>query len=68
MMEEDRILFDAADVNKDGKLDAVEFLSFSHPEEDPKMVAPGNCEYSLMCNLCSTFATQRPFFVKLRLT
>ena len=41
MMEEDKILFDAADVNGDGKLDAVEFLSFSHPEEDPKMVAPG---------------------------
>ena len=41
MMEEDKILFDAADVNGDGKLDVVEFLSFSHPEEDPKMIGPG---------------------------
>jgi hypothetical protein len=45
MMEEDKILFDAADVNGDGKLDVVEFLSFSHPEEDPKMVAPGNRKF-----------------------
>jgi hypothetical protein len=41
MIEEDKILFYAADVNGDGKLDPVEFLSFSHPEEDPKMTAPG---------------------------
>jgi hypothetical protein len=42
MLEEDKILFHAADVNGDGKLDAKEFLSFSHPEEDPKMLAPGS--------------------------
>ena len=41
MLEEDKILFHAADVNGDGKLDAKEFLSFSHPEEDPKMLVPG---------------------------
>jgi len=37
LMEEDKILFDAADLNKDGKLDKTEFLAFSHPEEDEKM-------------------------------
>jgi Ca2+-binding EF-hand superfamily protein len=37
LMEEDRILFDAADINKDEKLDKAEFLAFSHPEEDDKM-------------------------------
>jgi hypothetical protein len=45
MIEEDKILFDAADVDGDGKLNSVEFLSFSHPEEDPKMVAPGKQSY-----------------------
>jgi hypothetical protein len=42
MYEEDKILFDAADVNHDGRLDSKEFLSFSHPEEDPKMIPPGD--------------------------
>jgi len=37
LMEEDRILFDAADLDKDGKLDKTEFLAFSHPEEDDSM-------------------------------
>ena len=37
-MEEDRQLFNAADVNADGRLDPEEFLGFSHPEEDPKML------------------------------
>merc|ERR1712203_26441 len=36
-MEEDRFLFMAADVSGDGSLDVKEFLSFSHPEEDPAM-------------------------------
>ncbi|TRY74789.1 hypothetical protein TCAL_00653 [Tigriopus californicus] len=37
MMEEDRILFQAADKNGDNKLTPPEFLSFSHPEDDPSM-------------------------------
>lgn len=37
MMEEDRILFQAADKNADNQLTAKEFLSFSHPEDDPSM-------------------------------
>ena len=37
LMEEDRYLFLAADVNGDDKLNAKEFLSFSHPEEDQSM-------------------------------
>ena len=37
LMEEDKMLFDAADINSDGNLDKAEFLSFSHPEEDPTM-------------------------------
>ena len=32
-----RFLFMAADVSGDGSLDVKEFLSFSHPEEDPAM-------------------------------
>lgn len=37
LMEEDRFLFMAADVSGDMKLTVKEFLSFSHPEEDPAM-------------------------------
>lgn len=37
LMEEDRFLFLAADTNGDGVLDKVEFLAFSHPEEDEHM-------------------------------
>ena len=37
-MSEDRNLFKSADKNKDGKLQRSEFLSFSHPEEDPEMI------------------------------
>lgn len=37
LMEEDKMLFDAADANKDQKLDKDEFLAFTHPEEDPNM-------------------------------
>ena len=40
MMEEDKILFEAADKNQDGKLDKTEFLSFTHPEEDAEMIRP----------------------------
>lgn len=38
MLADDKMLFAAADANKDGYLDAVEFVSFTHPEEDPKML------------------------------
>lgn len=38
MLQEDKIIFNAADENLDGKLDITEFLSFSHPEEVPKML------------------------------
>ena len=37
IIEEDRILFFAADRNGDAALDMEEFLSFSHPEGDPEM-------------------------------
>ena len=37
LMEEDKILFQAADMNQDGKLDNKEYLAFTHPEEDPGM-------------------------------
>ena len=37
LMEEDKILFQAADMNQDGKLDNKEYLAFTHPEEDPSM-------------------------------
>jgi len=37
LMEEDRILFHAADMNRDGRLDTKEYLAFTHPEEDPSM-------------------------------
>ena len=32
-----RVLFMAADISGDGSLDVKEFLSYSHPEEDPAM-------------------------------
>lgn len=38
MLADDKALFTAADTNGDGYLDAVEFISFTHPEEDPKML------------------------------
>lgn len=31
-------MFEAADKNKDYKLDPVEFVAFSHPEEHPEML------------------------------
>jgi len=38
MIAEDKQLFAKADKDGDGKLNEEEFLSFSHPEEDPAMV------------------------------
>jgi len=37
MLEDDKLLFGAADKDSDGKLSKTEFLSFSHPEEDQGM-------------------------------
>ena len=37
MLEEDKMLFNAADKNKDGWLNKDEFVSFSHPEDDEEM-------------------------------
>ena len=37
MMAEDKYLFNGADRNGDGQLDKVEYLAFTHPEEDPAM-------------------------------
>lgn len=38
LLREDRQLFNAADKNIDGRLDDIEFLAFSHPEESPYML------------------------------
>ncbi|XP_014287225.1 reticulocalbin-2 [Halyomorpha halys] len=38
MLKQDKVMFEAADVNKDGFLDKKEFISFSHPEEAPEML------------------------------
>lgn len=38
LLREDRQLFNAADKNIDGRLDDMEFLAFSHPEESPDML------------------------------
>ena len=38
MIRHDKILFSAADKNKDGYLDRVEFVLFTHPEEHPEML------------------------------
>ena len=38
LMKNDKELFHTADLNKDGQLDAKEFLSFTHPEEAPHML------------------------------
>ena len=40
MMEEDKILFEAADKDSNGELSKDEFLSFTHPEEDAGMIKP----------------------------
>uniref|UniRef100_A0A1B6J5R2 Reticulocalbin-3 n=1 Tax=Homalodisca liturata TaxID=320908 RepID=A0A1B6J5R2_9HEMI len=38
LIKTDRIMFDAADLNKDGVLDKQEFVWFTHPEEHPEML------------------------------
>lgn len=38
LMQNDKELFVAADLSKDGKLDEKEFLAFTHPEEAPHML------------------------------
>lgn len=38
LLKNDRELFEAADVNRDGQLDAKEFVAFTHPEEAPHML------------------------------
>ncbi len=38
LMKNDKELFETADINKDGKLNSQEFLSFTHPEEAPHML------------------------------
>lgn len=38
MIQDDKIMFDAADRNKDGVLDNSEFIFFTHPEEHPEML------------------------------
>ncbi|RZF32957.1 hypothetical protein LSTR_LSTR000827 [Laodelphax striatellus] len=39
VVKHDKVLFKAADVNKDGVLDKREFIYFTHPEEHPEMFA-----------------------------
>ncbi|XP_069674456.1 reticulocalbin-2 [Periplaneta americana] len=38
LLSDDKIMFEAADRNKDGSLNKGEFLMFSHPEEHPDML------------------------------
>lgn len=38
LLKNDKELFNAADLNKDGKLNTKEFLAFTHPEEAPHML------------------------------
>jgi len=38
MLRDDKAMFTAADKNHDGLLDANEFISFTHPEEDEEML------------------------------
>lgn len=37
LLKDDKVLFEAADLNKDGLLDSKEYPYFSHPEEHPEM-------------------------------
>ena len=45
----------AADVSGDGSLDVKEFLSFSHPEEDPAMRPHVLAQVSLITLFCNFF-------------
>jgi Ca2+-binding EF-hand superfamily protein len=38
LLNDDKVMFEAADKNKDGSLNKAEFLMFSHPEEHPDML------------------------------
>ncbi|XP_066598636.1 reticulocalbin-2 [Prorops nasuta] len=38
LINEDKATFEAADMNKDGHLDAEEFKAYTHPEETPRML------------------------------
>ncbi|GLH15971.1 hypothetical protein R5R35_005642 [Gryllus longicercus] len=38
LIQDDKIMFEAADRNKDGVLDNSEFVLFTHPEEHPEML------------------------------
>lgn len=38
LLSDDKILFEAADKDKDGSLNKAQFLMFSHPEEHPDML------------------------------
>ncbi|XP_046990151.1 reticulocalbin-2 [Schistocerca americana] len=38
IIKEDKMIFEAADKNKDGALDKSEFVRFSHPEDHPDML------------------------------
>ncbi|KAG5881571.1 hypothetical protein JTB14_035015 [Gonioctena quinquepunctata] len=38
LIEDDKIMWKAADTNGDGLLDSVEWVSFTHPEEHPNML------------------------------
>lgn len=38
LLTDDKVMFEAADKNKDGSLNKAEFLMFSHPEEHPDML------------------------------
>lgn len=38
LIEDDKIMWKAADTNGDGQLDSEEWVSFSHPEEHPNML------------------------------
>lgn len=37
LIQSDKEMFDAADLNKDSYLDAEEFRAYTHPEETPRM-------------------------------